>query len=45
VTLQQQRESFTRLASMYKAINAPLGTLGMRTLQTTTAAIQGSDAT
>lgn len=42
--LQQHRATFTRLAGVYKAINAPLGTLGMRTLKNTTAAIQGSDA-
>jgi hypothetical protein len=44
-TLQQYRATFGRLASTYKAINAPLGTLGMKTLQNTTAAIQGNDAT
>lgn len=44
-TLQQHQQTFTRLAGMYKAINAPLGTLGMRTLQATTAAVQGNDAT
>jgi hypothetical protein len=44
VTLQQHQQTFTRLADIYKAINAPLGTLGVRTLQNTTAAIQGNDA-
>jgi hypothetical protein len=44
-TLQQHRATFGMLASTYKAINAPLGTLGMKTLQNTTAAIQGDDAT
>ena len=44
-TLQQHRATFARLASTYKAINAPLGTLGMKTLQSATAAIQGNDAT
>jgi hypothetical protein len=43
--LQQHRATFGTLASTYKAINAPLGTLGMKTLQNTTAAIQGNDAT
>jgi hypothetical protein len=44
-TLQQHRATFGRLASTYKAINAPLGTLGMKTLQSTTTAIQGNDTT
>jgi hypothetical protein len=44
-TLQQHRATFGRLASTYKAINAPLGTLGMKTLRNTTTAIEGSDAT
>jgi len=44
-TLQQHRVTFSRLASTYKAINAPLGTLGMKTLKSTTAAIQGNDTT
>ena len=44
-TLQQHRATFGRLASTFKAINAPLGTLGMKTLQNTTAAIQGNAAT
>jgi hypothetical protein len=44
-TLQQHRAIFGQLASTYKAINAPLGTLGMKTLQNTTVAIQGNDAT
>ena len=44
-TLRQHRETFGRLASVYKAINAPLGTLGMTTLQSTTAAVQGNDTT
>jgi hypothetical protein len=44
-TLKQHRATFGRLASTYKAINAPLGTLGMKTLQNTTAAIQANDAT
>jgi hypothetical protein len=43
--LQQHRATFGTLAGTYKAINAPLGTLGMKTLQNTTAAIQGNDAT
>ena len=32
-----------RLASVYKAINAPFGTVGMKSLQNATAAIAGSD--
>jgi hypothetical protein len=44
-TLQQHRATFGRLASTYKEINAPMGTLGMKTLQSTTAAIQGNDTT
>jgi hypothetical protein len=44
-TLQQHRAIFGRLASTYKEINAPMGTLGMKTLQSTTAAIQGNDTT
>jgi hypothetical protein len=42
-TLQQHGATFGRLASVYKAINAPLGTLGMTTLQSTTTAVQGND--
>jgi hypothetical protein len=37
------RASFSQLASIYKAINAPLGSVGMRSLQDATAAIEGSD--
>jgi hypothetical protein len=44
-SLQQHRATFGRLASTYKEINAPMGTLGMKTLQSTTAAIQGNDTT
>jgi hypothetical protein len=44
-TLQQHRTTFGRLASVYKAINAPLGALGLKTLQNTTAAIEGNNAT
>jgi len=44
-TLQQHRVQFGRLAATYKAINAPLGTLGMKTLQKITAAIKGNDTT
>ncbi|MBV8120184.1 MAG: hypothetical protein JO081_09645, partial [Alphaproteobacteria bacterium] len=42
-TLQQHRATFSRLASIYKAINAPLGPVGMTSLQHATAAIDGSD--
>jgi len=44
-TLQQHRATFGRLAGVYKEINAPLGTLGMKTLQGVTKAIQGNDTT
>jgi hypothetical protein len=44
-TLQQHRAAFAQLASTYKAINAPLGTLGLQTLQNATTAIQGDDVT
>ncbi len=35
--------TFSQLASVYKAINAPLGPVGMKSLQDATAAIEGSD--
>ena len=44
VPLRQHRGTLTDLAAAYKAINAPLGTLGKLTLQHATAAIEGSDA-
>ena len=44
VPLRQHRGTLSDLADAYKAINAPLGTLGTVTLQHTTAAIEGSDA-
>jgi len=37
-------ESFTRLAAAYKAINAPVGPFGLRTLRLATRAIAGDDA-
>jgi hypothetical protein len=37
------RASFSRLAGIYKAVNAPLGPVGMKSLEDTTAAIEGSD--
>jgi hypothetical protein len=44
-TLLQHRATFAQLASTYKAINAPLGPLGMQTLRNATAAILGDDQT
>jgi hypothetical protein len=44
-TLRDHLDTFIRLATMYKAINAPLGTLGVKTLQNTTTAIQANDTT
>ena len=43
--LQQHRAMFGQLADTYKKINAPLGTLGMKTMQGVTKAIQGNDTT
>ncbi|MBV9374107.1 MAG: hypothetical protein JO320_03440 [Alphaproteobacteria bacterium] len=43
--LQQHRALFGQLAGTYKNINAPLGTLGMKTLQSVTKAIQANDTT
>ena len=40
-----QREIVSRLAAAYKAINAPLGELGKRTLRISTRALSGDDAT
>jgi hypothetical protein len=37
------RASFSRLAGVYKAINAPLGEVGRKSLQDATAAIEGDD--
>lgn len=37
------RASFSHLAGIYKAINAPLGPVGMKSLQDATAAIEGSN--
>ena len=44
-TLAQHRAAFERLADTYEAINAPLGTLGVKTLQDATEAIEGGDTT
>jgi hypothetical protein len=40
-----QREIISHLAAAYKAINAPLGELGRRTLRISTRALSGDDAT
>lgn len=40
-----QSDTFAALASAYKAINAPLGVLGRRSLQLSTRAIAGDDET
>jgi hypothetical protein len=40
-----QRDTFTHLASAYKAINAPLGELGRKTLELSTTALVSDDAT
>jgi arylsulfatase A-like enzyme len=40
-----QRDTFTRLASAYKAINAPVGELGRKTLELSTRALVSDDAT
>jgi len=40
-----QRDTFTQLASAYKAINAPVGELGRRTLELSTSALVSDDAT
>jgi hypothetical protein len=37
-----QRDTFTQLASAYKAINAPVGELGRKTLELSTRAGTGS---
>ena len=37
------RASFSQLAAIYKAVNAPLGSVGVRSLADATAAIEGSD--
>src|SRR5260221_9181415 len=38
-------ETLARLAHAYKAINAPVGTLGRRTLKISTTGLAGDDAT
>jgi hypothetical protein len=45
-TLRQHRAtfSFSQLAGIYKAINAPLGPVGMTSLQDATGAIEGGSA-
>jgi hypothetical protein len=40
-----QRDAFTQLASAYKAINAPVGELGLKTLELSTTALMSDDAT
>jgi hypothetical protein len=40
-----QAATFSQLAGAYKAINAPVGVLGLRTLELSTRAIKGDDAT
>ena len=42
--LQGRQRIYQRLADAYKQINAPVGTLGLRTLQQATTAIEGDDA-
>jgi hypothetical protein len=42
---QQHRETLLRLADAYKAINAPLGTLGRASLSASTRAVASDDAT
>jgi hypothetical protein len=41
--LHQDRDTLSRLAARYKDINAPLGTLGRKTLELATAAINADD--
>ena len=40
-----QRDTFTQLASAYKAINAPVGELGLKTLELSTTALMSDEAT
>jgi hypothetical protein len=40
-----QRETLSRLAAAYKAIDAPIGELGRRTLMLSTRALAGDDTT
>ena len=40
-----QRDTFTQLARAYKAINAPVGELGLKTLELSTTALMSDDAT
>ena len=42
--LHGRHRVYERLADAYKQINAPVGTLGLRTLQQATTAIEGGDA-
>jgi arylsulfatase A-like enzyme len=44
-SLREHNETLSRLAAAYKAINAPLGTLGKRVLQISTQALAGDTAT
>jgi hypothetical protein len=43
--LKQNHETYQWLAALYKQINAPVGELGLRTLDEATTAIKGDDAT
>jgi hypothetical protein len=44
-TLREHEGLLSVLASAYKAINAPVGTLGLKTLQISTTGLSGDDAT
>jgi hypothetical protein len=44
-SIREHDETLSRLASAYKAINAPVGTLGRRTLELSTKALAADDAT
>ena len=43
-TVKQERDTLIRLGQAYKDINAPLGTLGRRTLMVSTTGVEGDDA-
>jgi len=42
--LQNEQETYVRLARAFKQINAPVGELGLKTLAQATQAIKGDDA-
>lgn len=44
-SIREHEEILSRLASAYKAINAPVGTLGRKTLELSTRALAADDAT